>query len=602
MTKQNGPLPTRDLLPIEETWDLSLLYGSQAEYEAAKAAYKEKVSAFNAEYKGQLTDAGRIVKALEEYEALNQEMSRIAHYGFLGYEVNKLNDDNETNAVKLNQLGEWVGVRISFFESELSALSDELLSEIAASEEGKKFQSYIDVIKYNKPTKLHPEIEETLSSLSGSIHNQSDMYNTVKFQDMVFPDFEVDGQVYSNSFAGFEQDFEGHMNRDIRHGAWKSFHQGLSNHQHTVAANYINHVQTEKKMATLRGFDSVFDYLLHSQKISRDGYNLIIDTLTTELAPVFRRYAGLLKEEQNLDKVTLADIKMPFSKDEPMTVTINESRELIESALSILGEEYMGYVRKAFDERWVDYPMNQTKSTGGFCATVANGPSYILLNWTGLLSEVLVLAHELGHAGHFQFINQHQLSITPEPSLYFIEAPSTANEVIMCQYLLNQPIEDDAKRSLIAEFVTRTYFHNMVTHLLEADFQRKVYEAVDNDEVLNAARLNAFFKESLENFWSDAVEINEGAELTWMRQPHYYMGLYSYTYSAGLTIGTQVGQKIAAGDDKAVQAWLDNLAAGGTQDAIQLAANAGVDMTSQGAIRQAIQFVDSLLDQIEELK
>lgn len=274
---------------------------------------------------------------------------------------------------------------------------------------------------------------------------------------------------------------------------------------------------------------------------------------------------------------------------------------MVESALSVLGDEYSGYVRRAFDERWIDYPMNQTKSTGGFCATVAGGPSYILLNWTGLLSEVLVLAHELGHAGHFQSIYDYQKAVTPDPSLYFIEAPSTANEVIMCQYLLNQPIEDAAKRSLIAEFVTRTYFHNMVTHLIEADFQRKVYTAIDNEEVLNANRLNAFFRESLENFWGDAVVISEGAELTWMRQPHYYMGLYSYTYSAGLTIGTQVGQKIAAGDQETIDAWLANLRAGGTQTALELAANVGVDMSTAEPIRQAIQFVDGLLDQIEAL-
>src|SRR5699024_2642424 len=143
--------------------------------------------------------------------------------------------------------------------------------------------------------------------------------------------------------------------------------------------------------------------------------------------------------------------------------------------------------------------------------------------------------------------------LTPEASLYFIEAPSTANEVIMCQYLLNQPISAEQKRVLIAEFISRTYFHNMVTHLLEADFQRKVYQAVDKGEVLNAKRFNAFFKETLENFWGDAVEINEGAELTWMRQPHYFMGLYSYTYSAGLTIGTQIGQKIAAKDETAIE-------------------------------------------------
>ncbi len=53
--------------------------------------------------------------------------------------------------------------------------------------------------------------------------------------------------------------------------------------------------------------------------------------------------------------------------------------------------------------------------------------------------------------------------------------------------------------------------------------------------------------------------MTEGAELTWMRQPHYYMGLYSYTYSAGLTIGTVVSQKIKNEGQPAVDAWLETL-------------------------------------------
>ena len=64
-----------------------------------------------------------------------------------------------------------------------------------------------------------------------------------------------------------------------------------------------------------------------------------------------------------------------------------------------------------------------------------------------------------------------------------------------------------------------------------------------------------------EQFFGDAVELTDGMELTWMRQPHYYMGLYSYTYSAGLTIGTVVSQKLKR-RTKAVDAWLETLKAG----------------------------------------
>ncbi len=80
-------------------------------------------------------------------------------------------------------------------------------------------------------------------------------------------------------------------------------------------------------------------------------------------------------------------------------------------------------MRRAFDERWIDYPMNQTKSTGGFCATVADGPSYILLNWTGLLSESCS-SSRVEH-GALPVNNQHAIAYYTEASLYFYQGSSS---------------------------------------------------------------------------------------------------------------------------------------------------------------------------------
>ena len=97
----------------------------------------------------------------------------------------------------------------------------------------------------------------------------------------------------------------------------------------------------------------------------------------------------------------------------------------------VLGSEYNEIVRRAFDERWIDFPQNQGKSTGGFCSSPYGAPSYILINWNGQMDEVMVLAHEIGHAGHFQYANAHQSILNTRPSMYFIETPSTTNELLM---------------------------------------------------------------------------------------------------------------------------------------------------------------------------
>ena len=93
--------------------------------------------------------------------------------------------------------------------------------------------------------------------------------------------------------------------------------------------------------------------------------------------------------------------------------------------------------------------------------------------------------------------------------------------------------------------ISNTYYHNFVTHLMEAAYQREVYKHIDAGDSVQAETLSSIMKETLQKFWGDDVEISDDAALTWMRQPHYYMGLYSYTYSAGLTVATQVCKRIA---------------------------------------------------------
>jgi oligoendopeptidase F len=146
-----------------------------------------------------------------------------------------------------------------------------------------------------------------------------------------------------------------------------------------------------------------------------------------------------------------------------------------------------------------------------------------------------------------------------------------------------------------------TYYHNFVTHLLEAEFQRRVYKAAQAGTALTAKFLCNTKLSVLREFWGDAVVIDEAAGMTWMRQPHYYMGLYPYTYSAGLTISTLVSQDIDKEGQPAVDRWLKVLKAGGTMKPIELAETVKVDMSNPKPIKRAVAHVGSLIDELGEL-
>ena len=142
---------------------------------------------------------------------------------------------------------------------------------------------------------------------------------------------------------------------------------------------------------------------------------------------------------------------------------------------------------------------------------------YDLMSWTGRLSDVYTLIHEIGHSGQFIFSDNHQSYFNAHMSTYYVEAPSTFNELLLSDYLEQQSDDPRQKRFTLAHRLTDTYFHNFITHLLEVAFQRKVYTLIEEGETFGASRLNSIMQEVLTDFWGDAIEIDDDAALTWMR-------------------------------------------------------------------------------------
>src|SRR5690606_27108637 len=139
-----------------------------------------------------------------------------------------------------------------------------------------------------------------------------------------------------------------------------------------------------------------------------------------------------------LDKMTYADLKAPLDPGFKPETTIAEAKEMILEALSILGPEYLQIIKDAFEKRWIDFADNVGKQSGAFCASPYGANSFILLTWTNMMRGTFTLAHELGHAGHFQLTNKYQTILNTEVSTYFVEAPSTLNELLLGDYLLNK--------------------------------------------------------------------------------------------------------------------------------------------------------------------
>lgn len=592
-------LPNRSEVNIEETWNLQDLFKSEDDYQTALSELITAVDAFQSKFKGQIKDSDSAIQALKEYASIYEKFTPIGAYASLSFSTDQTDNAEQMRSGKFSSVAASVSSKLSFVDSELLELSSDVLKD--AMNRSGEFAHYLKELIRQKPHQLHPEVEKTLAAYSSTFSAPYGLYNTTKMVDLSFEDFEVNGKKYPLSYVLFEGDWEAETDTEVRRAAFESFSRQLKNYQHTTAKTYDMKLQTEKTTSDLRGYDTIFDYLLFNQEVDRSLFNRQIDLIMSELAPHMRKYAKLLQNVHGLEEMTFADLKIPLDPSYEPKITIEESRKYMNDALAIMGDDYLDMVNRSFDERWIDFAQNKGKSTGAFCSSPYGSHPYILISWSSRMNEVFVLAHELGHAGHFYNAHKKQNVFNSRPSLYFIEAPSTMNEMLMANHLLENSDDPKFKRWVIASIVARTYYHNFVTHLLEAAYQRKVYEKIDAGENVNASILNEIKRGVLEEFWGDAVEITPGAELTWMRQPHYYMGLYPYTYSAGLTISTQVSKRILEEGKPAVDQWLEVLQAGGTKSPVELAQMAGVDVTTDQPLRDTIAYIGELINELEKL-
>lgn len=589
-------LMLRHEVPVDETWDLTLMYKDEA------AIYEdvEKMQSISREivdnYRGKLSQASVICACMEKYEALAVMMSCLENYAELVVSVDYYNSHNQELSSKIAQAVAKVRSETSFVRSEILTQSEDVLFEAISN--AKHGRLYLMDMARMQPHMLHPEAEKLLAAMAQTVAAPYEVYNNLKLADMQFDNFEVNGKSYPLGYSLFEDDYEYEPDTAIRRKAFEAFSKKIKAYENGTACAYNAYLQHEKLMADLRGFDSIWEKDLFDQKVTMEMYNRQIDLIMEKLAPHMRKYAKYIQRIHGLDRMTYADLKLPVDPSYCPPVTIEESKDYIEKGLAILGEDYLDIVRTGYKERWVDFAKNQGKSTGGFCCTPYGKTAFILLDWNEKMSDVFTLAHEYGHAGHFMLCNEAQSVFDTEVSTYFVEAPSTMNELLMGHYLLKTNEDPRFRRWVLSNMVSNTYYHNFVTHLLEAAYQREVYRIIDQGGSVQAETLSKIMMDVLKQFWGDAVELNEGAELTWMRQPHYYMGLYSYTYSAGLTVATQMCKRIEKEGQTAVEDWKKVLLAGGTLDPVGLAALGGVDITTDDALLDTIETIGAYIDEI----
>lgn len=594
-------------IPVEQTWNLEDIFPTKDAWEQELTAVDATLPSLRDCTQNVGRSATQLLAYLHARDAVRDRVARLQSYAsYLVYE-----DSTNPNSQAMSGRAKALGVRfaqvLTEVRNQLLELPDGVLEQFLTEETGlSEYRWYIERLIQAKPHRLSSEAELALAAVGGSLFAPERIYETFTAGDIKFePVLDGDGKEFSVSLWSYFTQVETSPDSTLRRNAFHSLTSGLRPYQHGLGSVFATEIERNVAMAKLRGYSSTAEMLLNdSSEFAQADHAPItvfeqaLDIIQTELAPHMRRYARLRKRVLGLDKLYYCDVKAPLDVTFNPKVTFAEAGQIITDAVAVLGDEYQEKMRKACFERWVYQGDNIGRGMIAFGDAVPGVHGYSFYPWGGNFYDVPLLGHELGHAVHLDFANETQRASNQMPAMLFIEAPSTLNEHLIVRHLRDTRNDPKLHRWLDM-YLMMSYHHNFVTHILEAELLRRLYRMAENGQSLSSGLITETKGQVLSDFWGDTVEIDEGAKLTWMRQPHYYSGLYPYTYSVGLTASTVIAKRIATEGQEAGKAWVEVLKMGGNRSAFDLFKAAGLDMSAADVYRDAVAYVGQLVDKLE---
>ena len=381
-------LKKRSEFPENELWDLTALYQDQEDFLRAIEKTREEINEFVRNYKGNLHTFEDFEAVFAVFEQIQIQLSHIGNYSFMP----QTTDFSDEAFAEIAQAGmdfeTWASVELSFFDDALVEADEEVLERLGQLPH---LTFAIRQAKIKKAHYLGADVEKTLTNLGEVFYGPQDIYTKMRAGDFEMADFEVDGEVYKNSFVTYENFYQNHENAEVREKAFRSFSEGLRKHQNTAAATYLAQVKSEKLIADMRGYDSVFDYLLAEQEVDRSMFDRQIDLIMKDFAPVAQKFLKHVAKVNGLEKMTFADWKLDLDSALNPDVTIDDAYDLVMKSVAPLGEEYSREIARYQTERWVDFAANEGKDSGGYAADPYRVHPYVLMSWTGRMSDVYTL-------------------------------------------------------------------------------------------------------------------------------------------------------------------------------------------------------------------
>nr|WP_186672366.1 M3 family oligoendopeptidase [Sporosarcina sp. BP05] len=420
----------------------------------------------------------------------------------------------------------------------LAKADEDTWNGLMESDELKVFAFVLNEWREEVNLKLSEEEESLITSLSvDGYHGWGQLYDLLVGEIKI--KIELDGEEKELS-VGQANNLSSHENADVRKRSFEALEEAWAGKE-DFFASALNHIAGFRlEVYKKRGWDSVLKEPLLRNRMSEDTLDAMWGAIGVNKAP-FVEYLNVKARMLGTDKMNWYDMDAPVTAS-TKKMTYQEGAEFILKHFREFGPELEGFSRQAFEDSWIEAEDRPNKRPGGFCTGMpASEQSRIFMTYSGTMSNVATLAHELGHAFHSYALRPvHWMN--RQYAMGVAETASTFAEMIVADAAVKAAETKDEKIALLEDKIQRSvaFFMNIHARFL---FETRFYDERKNG-IVSAERLNELMAEAQQEAYGDAL--NTVHPHFWASKLHFYITgvqFYNFPYTFGYLFSLSIYAK-----------------------------------------------------------
>jgi oligoendopeptidase F len=598
------PPPTRSRkrtdIPARFKWNLDDIFKSWEEWDAAYAKLDAGIDRYAA-LKGTLAGGPeRLLDAFKLSEELGQLAYRVWYYPSLRYDEDQR--DNAVNA-KRQQVqilfARWQQAE-SWFNPELLQIPLETVRAWMDGHGPLRLYRFAIENLYRQQEHVLDEGGERLMSLASRLASSpNDAYWALSTADARFPTITLStGEQVTVSYGQYRAILATRREQEDRAAAFRALHDTYKASLNTYAALYNGVCQRDWFQARARGYKSTLEAALHGDNIPTTVVENLIETTRAGAAPL-RRYHKLRRRALGVPSYHVYDFSIPLVTFDKK-YQYEDVLDWIVTSVAPLGAEYQARMREGFSGGWIDVYENDGKRSGAYSAPVYGTHPYMLLNYTDTLDDVFTLAHEMGHSMHTILSHETQPFVYSNYTIFVAEVPSTLSEALLLEHMLARST-DPSERIVLLQHAIDNITSTFYTQVLFADYELRAHRLAEQDQPITSEILTEMYRTLLNDYYGDAVDMNEQTGITWARIPHFFNSpYYVYQYATCFASAARIAQDITRRDESARERYLTLLRSGGNDYPMEQLKKAGVDLSQPETVQAIVNQLDGLVTRLEE--